>query len=182
MTKITKPRTYSSVDMYKLYKKNHTDSNVPYWMFKEVLSRFNRKSSDAVIFGSLLNLGPKLGYLMIKKINRNYKKAIPDWGESKRIKQEIIDRGGIPKDKEHPEGEDWIKFYTDSWYLRWAWVKKYVCRIKNQSVYRFTPTANRSKKSGDNSLGKLGNRGKLTLANRINPTLHTVYEQNSEIG
>lgn len=179
--KIVKPRAYVAKDMYELYKKDYPGSEITYWMFKEVLSRFNKKSSDAVIFGSLLHLGPKLGYLMIKKIKRNYKKPIPDWGESKRIKDEMIKNGIVPKDEDHPDGEEWIQFFTDPWYLRWAWFKKNACKIKNQSVYRFSPTANRSKTGGDNSLSKLGNRGKLTLANKVNPNLHTVYEQNSEL-
>lgn len=179
MTKIRKPKTHSCAEMYKYYKQKHPDTHIPYWMFKEVISRFNKKASDAIIFGSLLNLGNRLGYILIKKIRRSYKKLEPDWGASNKIKAQLIAEGKTPKDKDHPDGEEWIKFYTDPWYLRWGWMKRYVCRVKNQSVYKFAPTSNRSKTAGDNSLEKLGNKGKLVLANRLNPTLHLVYEENS---
>lgn len=177
--RISKPKTYSAADMYKAYKKQHPDSEVTYWMYKEVLARFNKKASDAVIFGSLLNLGSHLGYILIKKIRRNHRKLEPDWGESNRIRAKLIEEGKTPKDQDHPDGEEWIKFYTDAWYLRWAWMKRHVCNAKNQSVYKFIPTSNRSKKAGENTLDKLGNKGKLVLANKLNPALHLTYERNS---
>lgn len=175
--KIVKPKTHSAEGMYKFYKKNNPDSEITYWMFKEVISRFNKKASNAIIFGSALNIGSRLGLILIKKIRRNYTKPKPNWGESNKRKKELIAQGIVPKDQNHPDGEEWISFYTDPWYLRWAWVKKRICRVKNQTVYKFMPTANRSKTAGDNSLDKLGNKGKLVLANKLNPTLHINYEQ-----
>lgn len=180
--KIAKPKVHSAKAMYTFYKETHPDSEIPYWMFKEIIGRFNRKASDAIIFGSLMNIGSHLGYILIKKIKRNYRKLEPNWGESNKIKAQLIAEGKTPKGPDNPEGEEWIKFYTDSWYLRWAWMKKDVCRVKNQSVYKFVPTSNRSKVAGDNSLNKLGNKGRLVLANKINPALHLLYEQNSNFG
>ena len=145
-------------------------------MFKEVLARFNKKAADAVIFGQAFNFGSRIGHLLIKKIRRNYEKPVVDWGESKKLKASIIAKGLTPRDKDNPNGEDWLIYFSDPWYLRWAWSKKSLCRVKNQTVYKFVPTSNRSKKSGDNSMGKLGNKGKLVLANKINPTLHLSYE------
>lgn len=176
--KIQKPKIHSAKDMYRFYCTENPDNTIPYWMYKEVLTRYNKKVSDAIIFGSFLNLGANLGYLLIRKIRRNYDKPKPDWGESNKIKKQLIADGKVPKDQTHPQGEEWIKFYSDPWYLRWAWMKS-TCRVKNQSVYAFAPTSNRSKTAGDNSLGKLGNKGKLVLANRKNPTLHLLYEENS---
>lgn len=178
MIKIKRPRIFSAKDMYSYFNQQNPTLKVPYWMYKEVLSRFNRKASDAIIFGSFLNLGANLGYILIRKIKRNYDKPKPDWGESNKIKAQLIADGKTPKDQKNPNGEEWIKFYSDPWYLRWAWMKS-TCRVKNQSVYAFAPTSNRSKKAGDNSLEKLGNKGKLVLANRKNPTLHLLYEENS---
>jgi len=172
---IVAPRTHSAKEMYELYRAKRPTSEIPYWMFKEVISRFNKKASDTIIFGQILNLGNRLGDIFIKKINRNYRKPVVNWGASKTRKAELIAAGITPKDPDHPEGEEWIIFYTDSWYLRWAWSKRRACRVKNQTVYKFTPTGNKSKKANDNSLEKLGNRGKLALANRLNPTLHYVY-------
>lgn len=174
---IRKPVTYSARDMYNAYKRKNPTSEIPYWMYKEIIGRFNKKVSDAVIFGQVLNLGNRLGHVLIKKIRRNYLNPIPDWGASNKRKADLIASGVVAKDQNHPEGEEWISFYTDPWFLRFAWVKKRICKVKNSSVYKFVPTSNRSKTAGDNDLARLGNKGKLTLANKVNPTLHMSYEQ-----
>lgn len=174
--RILKPRTHSTKEMYRYYKIRYPKSRIPYWMFKEVIAHYNKKASDAIIFGGVLNLGARLGDVIIKKIRRNYTKPVVNWGESKIAKKKLIEQGITPKDETHPDGEEWMVFYTDSWYLRWAWSKKRVCKVRNQTVYKFLPTSNKSKKAGDNSLNKLGNKGKLALANRMNPNLHVIYE------
>lgn len=173
--KIVKPCIYSVKDSYAQYKKE-VEKPVPYWMYREVLSRICKKASVQIIAGGTLNLQNNLGYIRIKKIKRNFMKAVPNWGESNKLKAELISKGITPKDQNNPTGEEWIVFYTDPWYLRWAWIKAGVCRVKNQTVYLFKPTANRSKTAGDNDLEKLGNRGLLVHANRLNPTLHHSYE------
>lgn len=109
-------------DMYKWYKKN-TEKPMVYWMFREILLRHNRKVADAIIFGDVYNVGNFVGRILIKKIKRNYEKAVPNWGESKKRKAELIAQGIQPKDEQHPNGEEWMVFYTDPWYLRWAWAK-----------------------------------------------------------
>lgn len=174
--KIVPPKSHSTKEMYEYYKTKNPKAREPYWMFKEVIARFNKKAADSVIFGQVLNFGNKIGYLLIKKIKRNYEKPVVDWGESKRVKSELIKAGLTPKEAGSTEGHDWLVYFSDAWYLRWAWVKRRVCRVKNQTVYKFTPTSNRSKTAGDNSPAKLGNKGKLVLANKLNPTLHLVYD------
>ena len=176
---IVGPRNLSTKDMYGYYIQKNPTSKIPYWMFKEVIARFNKRAADAIIFGQVLNIGNRLGYILIKKIRRNYRKPVVNWGESKTAKSELLRAGIVPKDENNPTGTEWMVFYTDPWYLRWAWSKKRICRVKNQTVYKFMPTSNKSKIAGDNSLDKLGNKGKLTLANKINPTLHYMYEDKS---
>jgi len=178
--KIVEPKTHSTREMYKYYVRKYESSKkrkTPYWMYKEITARFNKKVSDAIVFGGTLKLGHGLGYMLIRKIKRNYENPIPDWGESKRIKQGMIANGITPKDPNHPEGKEWIVFFSDPWFLRWAWVKRAVCKVKNHTVYKFMPTSNRSRTANDTEFSKLGNKGKLTLANKIDPTLHTKYEQ-----
>lgn len=173
---IRKPRIHSTKDSYNLFIKTFPKAKIPYWMYKEVIGRVNKKASDAIIFGAMFNLQNTLGYIRIKRIKRNYKKAVPDWGASNKLKRELIQNGVQPKNQDNPKGEEWMVFFSDPWYLRWAWVKKGVCRVKNQTVYEFRPTSNRSKTAGDNDQAKLGNKGKLVLANRLNPTLHNSYD------
>lgn len=172
---IRPPRTHSTKEMYISYKVKFPTSKIPYWMFKEVISRHNKKCADAVIFGQVMNFGNKIGNLLIKKIRRNYEKPVVDWGESKKAKAQLIKVGLTPKGPNNPEGQNWLIYHSDPWYLRFAWVKKRICKVKNQTVYKFVPTSNRSKVAGDNNPEKLGNKGKLVLANKINPSLHLLY-------
>lgn len=173
--KTVKPKSYSTKDMYKFYKQKYPESTEPYWMYKEVLARFNKKAADAIIFGKALNFGSRIGNLLIKKIRRNYKKPMVDWGASKRLKAELIATGQVPQSTGNPNGPAWLIYFSDPWYLRWAWVKKDVCRVKYSSAYKFTPTSDRSKKANNTDLSKLGNKGKLALAVRLNPMLTDLY-------
>lgn len=176
MATIVKPKSFTATDIYEFYKQNNPKSRVPYWMFKEVLTRFNKKVSDTIIMGGIFNLNNNLGYIRIKKIRRNYERAVPNWKESNFHKKKLIEEGKVPKGPLTPEGENWMVFFTDAWYLRWAWVKRGVCRTKNQTVYEFKPTSNRSQTNGGLTKEALGNKGKLVLANKLNPALHHVYE------
>lgn len=172
---IRTPRAHSTKEMYAFYKAKYPKSKEPYWMFKEVIARYNKKTADAIIFGQVLNFDNKIGNLLIKKIRRNYEKPVVDWGASKKEKKKILAEGGTLWSEQNPSGEKWMIYHSDPWYLRFAWVKKRVCRVKNQTVYKFVPTSNRSKTEGDNNPAKLGNKGKLALAQKINPTLHLLY-------
>jgi hypothetical protein len=174
--KIIEPRIHTVKDSYKFFKKNSPQLDIPYWMYREVLARVFKRVSDQIIFGGMFNLQNNLGYVRIKKIKRNYAKLVPDWGASNKLKAGLIAAGKVPKDQNNPKGEEWLVFYSDPWYLRWAWIKAGVCRVKNQSVYMFRPTANRSKTAGDNNPERLGNRGLLVLANKLNPVLHYNYD------
>lgn len=173
--KIVQPKCHSTKEMYKFYKRKHPEYIVPYWMYKEVISRFNKKAADAVIFGQTLNFGNRIGNLLIKKIRRNYENPMVDWGASKRLKNEIIANGETPRGPDNPDGPSWLIYFSDPWYLRWAWAKKSICRVKYSSAYKFTPTSDRSKKANNTDLSRLGNKGKLTLAVRLNPALPELY-------
>lgn len=141
-------------------------------LFREIIYRYNKKMVDALIDGDVVNMGSYLGYLNISKIERGNPNfisqkgnATPNWHASNKRKQEIIDRGGIPKDKEHPEGENWIVYYTDPYYLRYSWVKnKGACRVKNHPFYSFKIAR-----------GVNGPTKKLVQANKDNPFLFKKY-------
>jgi len=174
--KIVKPKTHSVKGMYAYFKEKNPTTDIPYWMYNEVLSRYNKKAADAVIFGEVLNLGNTIGRILIKKIKRRYDKLEVDWDTSFNRKKELIAQGITPREGDNG-GENWLIYYTDAWYARWAWQKRFgACRVRNQSVYKFLPSSNRSKKAGDNSLERLGNKGKLALAIKHNPGLHLIYE------
>ena len=142
---------------------------IDYNMFKTVIYSYNQKAVRALIDdGSVLSLQEKLGYVYIKKIKQP--SSMPDWGASKQRKQELIKEGKTPKDQEHPDGENWIVFYENRFFLRWAWKKNNgACRVKNHTVYGFYPTQN-------SSAGVLGAKGLLVKANHENPMLHLKYQ------
>lgn len=197
--KTVKPKCHTTKDMFRFYKTKYPEAKEPYWLYKEVISRFNKKASDAIIFGQVLNFGNRIGNLLIKKIRRNYKKAIVDWGESKKLKAQLLlenkilyeewfEVDGIRVDEHTPNaelkhngGEKWLIYFSDSFYLRWAWAKKDICRVKNSSVYSFKPTSDRSKKAGNTDITRLGNKGKLAMAVKLNPSLTIVFENHIKI-
>lgn len=174
--KTVTPKTRTTKDMYAYYKAKYPEAKEPYWLYKEVLSRFNKRAADAVIFGKAFNFGSRIGNLLIKKIRRNYKKPIVDWGESKRLKAQIIESGQVPQGPENLDGPSWLVYFSDPWYLRWAWAKKDICKVKYSSAYRFVPTSDRSKKANNTDLSKLGNKGKLTWVVKNFVGIHTQYE------
>ena len=64
-----------------------------------------------------------------------------------------------------PDGQNWIVYWSDDYYLRFAWAKnKGACRVKNHKFYSFIPT---------NS--KKGPKKQLVKANRSNPLLYKTY-------
>lgn len=127
--------------MYKYYKKKH-DSTMKYLLYKEVISRFNRKISDAILMGYTFNPKHHLGKIRIKKVKRTFKTTPPiDWYESNKLKAQGV--------------EKYLVYYTDPYWYRWYWEKK-KCNIKNKTVYCFIPTVSNSAKNGNkNKLVKI---------------------------
>lgn len=138
-----------------------------FYTFRDVVYSYNKKAADELIQGEVLNMGERLGYLYILKVNSPSK--LIDWKSSNDFKQELINQGEQPRDKQHPEGVNWLQYYHTKFYLRWAWRKrKGVCRVKNHTVYGFYPTGNSSK-------GVKGTKALLKEANDANPVLHERY-------
>lgn len=123
---------------------NGTKTLMTYKTFTKIIEVYNEKVIKALVEdGASIKLGNNLGYLYIlRKDKKNlFSMKNIDWKASKEYKQELIDNGETPKDKEHPQGKNWFQFYTDVDYLRVAWTKKYgTCKVPNNSVYAFYPT------------------------------------------
>lgn len=182
---IVKPKIYGITQMFKLFKKTYKDDpdlkKIPYWMFSTIIYRNNKKLVKRVIFGETYNLGNYLGYVKIKKIKANRKKQSVDWGESMKYKKELLDKGEpLYNKKNNPTGKKWLVYFDSRFYLRWAWVKKHACRVKNKFVYSFTPANNKSRTAQDNDLTKLGPKGQLNYFVKKNPILIQRYESQSK--
>lgn len=133
-------KSLTAIDMHKYYKKKYGDGT-PYLLYKEVISRFNKKMVDAILTGYNFNPKNNIGRIRIKKVVRKFKKPRVNWAESNKQR-----KAGIV---------EYLVFYTAPYWYRWYWEKK-KCNIKNKTVYCFIPTVSNSRKDGSrNKLSKL---------------------------
>lgn len=130
---------------------------VDYKTYSKVIKEINKEFLNLLLDGKSITVGRSVGKLQIKRFERvNFNQ--PNWGESNKRKQEIIDRGGIPKDKDNPDGEDWVVYFVDDTYLKFDWQKyerdlERVSRAKNSTFYVFTPMFHARR-----SLGEIKNK------------------------
>ena len=141
--------------------------------FKSIIYKFNEKARERLIYdGEVINMKQYLGFLYVQKVPRNDPRFIgnkssrmPNWAESKKYKQELTDQGVQIKDKEHPDGKNWIVYFDDEDFVRFSWTKKRgACRVKNHNYYSFKPSA-----------GLTGSKKELSKANKDNPALKHTY-------
>jgi len=140
--------------------------------FRDILYRFNQGVRDRLVNDAkVINMKSYMGFMYIQKIPRFSEKfsskssRMPNWNESNKYKAELIDKGIQIKDKNHPDGKNWIIYYTDDYYFRYCWSKKKgACRVKNHTFYSFVPTN-----------GLKGAKKQLINANKNNPFLHKTY-------
>lgn len=132
--------------IYKICLENKfIPEDTTYKQFFETLDEFHKDISYKVNRGYKYRPNERLGVFNIIKDIRKGKTI--DWGKSNKVKQSIIDAGGIPYNKETaPEGEMWHIYYEDNSYFKWVWFKegKAINFIKNIKYYFFRPcTKNR---------------------------------------
>ena len=147
---MSKFKTHTAKDIYKKFKNDNSNSDVTYTFFKYIVSEHNKKLINRILDGITVNLGSKLGKLRIKKVERNFYKKTIDWGETRKLKAEGINKH---------------VYYTDNYWFRWYW-EKISCQIKNKSVYQFKPTA-----------GDFGNRKRLVKILMEDEFSHTIYAE-----
>ena len=124
---------YGAKDMYKYFKKKYPDTEVTYTLYKYVISKFNHKVVDAILEGQTFYPGHQLGRLKIKRVERNFEKKSVNYFETKKLKEQGIDK---------------VVYWTDDHWFRWYW-EKAICQVANKSVYKFTPTKGNRKKLSD---------------------------------
>ena len=151
-------------------------------LFKEVLYKFNNKISDEIVYkGYTFKLGGGLGFIRIKKVNAIYnrdgslrtKKRI-NWGESNKLKAELIKEGKIPyqvltRDEEgkiltHNGGENWFIYHSNDFDYLWNWNKNR-CATLNSAYYKFKPTIYNNNTKDGNKLGNINKLKQLVTAN-----------------
>lgn len=146
---MTKNQVHNTEDMYKQFVKKHQGTTVTYLQYRYIISEFNKMLSEEVLKGKEVNLGKFLGKLRICKVKRTFKKKIVDYGATRKLKAQGIDK---------------VVYFTDDYYYRWCW-KKYSAKVKNKSAYKFKPTA-----------GANGNRKKLVRLLKTDEFAHLNFK------
>lgn len=132
--------------------------------FSLIAERFYDLIVEKIVNGKSIHI-KGLGYIFIEKKPRIPTARKVDWYKSNKYKQELLEQGYTLYDKNTGEGEKWIYYLTDPYYLRWQF-KRDVNKYVNKFIFK--PTANNPK-------GVLGAKGRLVKANKDNPNLHLIY-------
>lgn len=129
--------TYASKQLYQHYIELGGD--LSYEMYREIICSFNMTVMDQILDGRELDMGKGLSRLSIMRIERDFKRPTIDWGNSNKLKEELLTEGEELFSKNNPNGVKWFVYFTDDWYLRFYWEKKR-CSLKNRSAYRLDIT------------------------------------------
>lgn len=110
-----------------LYKrvKGKPEIHMTYTWFRAILEKNNTKAKEAIIRGERYNLGQYLGFLLARRVERDFSKP----------KVDII--ATVAYRKEHTDRTKTVIYFTDEDYCRIAWHK--LQGVKNESVYEFKP-------------------------------------------
>lgn len=124
--------------IYKIcISKNIISKDITYKEFFSIINSFHKDISNEIQLGYKFKPNDRLGtFNVVKDIRRG--KTI-NWGASNKLKDAIIQSGGIPYNKENaPSGEKWHIYYSDKDYFKWKWFKEKATEfIKNSKYYMF---------------------------------------------
>lgn len=113
-------------------------AKIPYLVYRVIIYAINYEISVQLLKGYPFNY-PKLGKVWIGRVP--YKSSIPDWGQSMKFKQFLLDNGVAVKDKDNVDGKAWLVDNgldrDDFVLLRWS---KSKAQLRNKEVYRLYPT------------------------------------------
>lgn len=116
--------THNMKQMYEFFCKLHPDEDIPFILFRETITRYNKMLLERILNGEKVMLGSGLGAIVILKNKRSFNKRMIDWGETNRLKRE--------------EGINKYVYFTDDTWVKFYWHR--LSKIGNRSVYRFVPT------------------------------------------
>ena len=143
----TYKKNFDRLRKHKLYIKSLENKRLPFKIFKLVLKKFNLKLSEQLVNNEYkFEMGYGLGNLFLAHLH--IKTPSPNWGESYKKKQEIVEAGNIPYYKVDEEealkrGEDYkgvkwlVNYPLDSiWlYHEHTLIKNYSFKLINKTQY-----------------------------------------------
>jgi len=183
------------------YNRGRRVDIINYDVYKEIVITYFKLAGEKIIAGKTLNLLNDLGYITIKIVEKNPLKQPVDWGESYKLKQELINRGeeleeiGPARDKKgnvkkplkgeiiYKKYKKWLVYYTDDSYILIDWIKPLAAKkiskngvktgrwIPNLLFYEFKP----SRGGSDRGFAK-----KVSKAIKENPYLLQKYEYHKQ--
>jgi len=102
---------------------------ITYNLYARIINDFNNKVIDKIIYNNYAFTGiPSFGTIFVIQ---NYNERLRvNWGESNKLKEEILERGGIPYIKADAEkdvnykGEHWLSYHPSldfflHWHIKW---------------------------------------------------------------
>ena len=108
-------------------------SDISYTKFREIIKYMNMKVMDQISDGRSFEMGEALGNIFTKRFestNLDEKKVSKNWGKTRKLKQEIIDRGETPLvNYKNDQGEiigdnggvPYFVYFTDLFIIRYKW-------------------------------------------------------------
>lgn len=141
-----------------LLKSKSVKKIIDYSKFKQILAVYNKRAGDKIIEGKKVNLLNGLGYLVAKRVERNFNNKAVNWVETDKLRDE---NGELPI----RDGKKVMIYFIDEDWCRVAWVK--TTAIRNISVYSFVPSGGQKGK---------GFRQAFSKALKDNPLLMLSFE------
>lgn len=170
-------------------------SYIPFTTFSLILKTYNDRIIHSVLKGNTFPMG-QLGSLSVTRKPRLFHldesvgvitKNI-NWHESNKKRQELIDQGITPYDKNTaPDGVKWFIYHDEPYTYWYKWIRSKW--IRNKKVIKFTPTnfintpdrdhqtiiANAKTIDDIIKTDKLGNMNKLQTLVKYSPSIASTY-------
>ncbi len=142
-----------SMEFYNFFKEKHKNENLSRTEYTEILEKFNEKLALVCIQEGIgMSLGSELGSVQIFRRLKRAKGELrmrPNHAESKKLKAEILARGGVPFKSIRNEfgkvigdngGEKWLIYYTtEEPSLTMKWLRHRFPPM-NVNVFKFKPS------------------------------------------
>jgi len=122
--------------------------------FKNILKTHNELLQERLLTGYKYTISPKLGYLEMREISRNFGKKRVDFGETNKAKRRLLEKGHKEEDlynlTTNPTSKlKYVVYYVDDSYTIVYWVKG---KFPNCSVYKFKPSSGQVGKGFKNNI------------------------------
>ncbi len=112
-------------------------STIPYAEMVKVSREYNKDMAAHMLKGNIVTMPYSIGNFGIRMVKRNHNKKAINFKESNLYKKYLIENGRRPKISPFDvDGEEWLIYFTDDYYIHWKWLKS-SCKIPNNNWFSF---------------------------------------------